>query len=143
MSFGGLRQVSRQVLRLDAFLTTVESTAARHKLPYISTRLANAAKVSTYTLQHSFENIGLTYSDGVHGPDVRYAAKTVMTWGRPEQIPARVAGETRRKCVAVGRPKRPLMVDNPRGPGVDTLPSGKRRLQIDAVTTMLSRSKGC
>ncbi len=49
-------------------MSTVESTTAKGKLPYMITKLANAANVQTYTLQHGFENVGLSYCDEVHGP---------------------------------------------------------------------------
>ena len=91
--------------KIDALLTTVESTLAAHKVPYQLTRVANAAGVRTYTLQHGFENVGLTYWDGMYGPHIRFAAQTVLTWGPVENIPPAVSEETRRKCVAVGCPK--------------------------------------
>ena len=91
--------------KIDALLTTVESTLAAHKVPYLLTRVANAAGVQTYTMQHGFENVGLTYSDGIYGPHIRFAAQTVLTWGPVENIPPAVSEETRRKCVAVGCPK--------------------------------------
>ena len=91
--------------KIDALLTTVESTLAAHKVPYLLTKVANAAGVQTYTLQHGFENVGLTYWDGIYGPHIRFAAQTVLTWGPVENIPPAVSEETRRKCVAVGCPK--------------------------------------
>ena len=94
-----------QLGRIDALLTTVESTLAAHKIPYILTRVANAAGVRTFTLQHGFENVGLTYSDGTYGPHIRFAAQTVLTWGPVDRIPAEVSDDTRRKCIAVGCPK--------------------------------------
>jgi hypothetical protein len=91
--------------KIDALLTTVESTLAAHKVPYLLTKVAKAAGVQTYTLQHGFENVGLTYCDGIYGPQIRFAAQTVLTWGPVENIPPAVSEETRRKCVAVGCPK--------------------------------------
>jgi hypothetical protein len=101
---------------IDALVTTVESTLAAHKIPYLLTRVANAAGIQTFTLQHGFENVGLTYTDGTYGPHIRFAAKTVLTWGPVQNIPAAVSDETRRKCVAVGCPKLHL-----------TIPSDERR----------------
>ncbi|MBW2519135.1 MAG: hypothetical protein JRD88_02160, partial [Deltaproteobacteria bacterium] len=79
---------------------------AKHKLPYIITRIANALDLSTFTLQHGFENVGLTYCDNIHGPDVKFEAKTVLTWGPTKELPAWVEENTRKKCVAVGCPKK-------------------------------------
>jgi hypothetical protein len=107
--------------RVDALLTTVESTLAAHKVPYMLTRVANAAGVRTFTLQHGFENVGLTYMDGTYGPHIRFAAQTVLTWGPVHNIPAAVSDETRRKCVAVGCPKLHLAV-----PAEDERPAADR-----------------
>ena len=112
VSFGGLGKVLRELMRTDAFLSTVESTTAKHKLPYMITRLANAAGVSTYTLQHGFENVGLSYCDEVHGPDIKFAAKTVLTWGPVEKLPSWVGKDTRAKAIAVGCPKKLVILEN-------------------------------
>ncbi len=84
VSFPRLCKALSKFMWIDAFLSTVESTTAMHKLPYILTRLANAVGTSTYTMQHGFENVGLSYYDEIHGPDVKFAAKTVLTWGPVE-----------------------------------------------------------
>jgi hypothetical protein len=103
-----------ELRKIDALLTTVESTLAAHKVPYQLTRVAKAAGVRTYTLQHGFENVGLTYWDGMYGPHIRFAAQTVLTWGPVENIPPAVSEETRRKCVAVGCPKIHLVIPSER-----------------------------
>jgi len=100
----GLWRILGKLLKIDAFMSTVETTASPNKLPYIITRLANRVRVPTYTLQHGFETAGLTYYDAVYGPEVKFAAKTVLTWGRVDELPAWVAKETRDKAVAVGYP---------------------------------------
>jgi len=112
VSFSRLGEVLGKFMETDAFLSVVESTTAKHKLPYQITLLANAAGVSTYTLQHGFENVGLTYCDEIHGPDVKFAAKTVLTWGPVEELPAWVSKETRDKSVAVGCPKKSSVLKN-------------------------------
>jgi hypothetical protein len=94
-----------KLLKIDAFLNTVESTIASHKVPYIITMIADACKVHTYTMQHGFENVGLTYQDPKLGPNVHFAARNVLTWGPVDRLPGLVAAETRRKCLAVGCPK--------------------------------------
>lgn len=105
-------KVMKSLVSTDAFLSTVESTSARHKLPYIITDLANALGIPTFTLQHGFENIGLTYHDDIHGTDVRFSSKTVLTWGPTDELPTWVAKETRDKCVAVGCPKKLVVNEN-------------------------------
>ncbi len=100
-----LGRILNKLMWTDIFLSTVESTAARYKLPYIITRLANAIGLSTYTLQHGFENSGLTYCNKIRGAKVKFAAKTVLTWGPTEELPAWLSGDTRDKAIAVGCPK--------------------------------------
>ena len=107
-----LIKVLNKFMWTDAFLSTVESTTARHKLPHVLTVLANAVGISTYTMQHGFENVGLTYCDEIHGPEVKFSAKTVLTWGPTEELPAWVEKETRDKAVAVGCPKKPVIAGN-------------------------------
>ena len=112
VDFTNLLEILKEFMRTDVFLSTVESTAAKHKLPYILTRLANAADVSTYTMQHGFENIGLSYRDEVHGSDVKFAAGTVLTWGPTEGLPAWVGKDTLDKSIAVGCPKEFVVLEN-------------------------------
>ena len=112
VSFFQLIKVLNKFMWSDAFLSTVESTTARHKLPYVLTVLANAVGLSTYTMQHGFENVGLTYCDEIHGPEVKFSAKTVFTWGPTEELPAWVEKETRDKAVAVGCPKKLVFAEN-------------------------------
>ncbi len=105
VSHAGTAKVLKPLMQSDMFLSTVESTTAKNKLPHIITKLANALQVQTFTLQHGFENVGLTYQDKNHGPEVRFAAKTVLTWGQAEGLPDWVDEETRSKAFAVGCPK--------------------------------------
>jgi len=100
-----LLQAIFQLLEIDAFLNTVESTIASHKVPYIITMIANTCGVHTYTMQHGFENVGLTYQNPELGSQVHFAAQNVLTWGPVDRLPGIVAPETRRKCLAVGCPK--------------------------------------
>ncbi|MEA2108637.1 MAG: hypothetical protein U9P07_04380 [Pseudomonadota bacterium] len=105
VTHGNLIAAIFKLLKIDALLNTVESTVASHKVPYIITLIANACKVHTYTMQHGFENVGLTYQDPELGSNVHFAAQNVLTWGPVEQLPGVVAMDTRRKCLAVGCPK--------------------------------------
>jgi len=104
VSYSELFKVLKKLIRTDVFLSTVETTFSKDKLPYMITKLANAVQVQTYTLQHGFETAGLTYYDEIHGPEIRFAAKTVLTWGPVAELPAWVDKETRDKAVAVGYP---------------------------------------
>jgi len=112
VGFAGLLRLVSELMRTHAFLSTVESTADRLKLPYILTKMANAAGTSTYTLQHGFENIGLSYCDESHGPDIKFASKTILTWGPREELPAWVRKDTLDKSIAVGCPNQPVILKN-------------------------------
>ena len=90
--------------RIDALVTASESTASAHRVGFALTRLANAAGVETFTFQHGLENIGLSYFDTVHGTDIRFASRHVLTWSEPALLPDRVPDTTRARCLAVGRP---------------------------------------
>lgn len=104
VNFMHLGSILNKLMRIDAFLSTVESTTAKRKLPYMITKMANAASVPTYTLQHGFETVGLSYCDEAQGPDIKFAARTVLTWGPVNELPSWVAKETLDKAVAVGCP---------------------------------------
>ncbi len=112
VSINHLGKILNKLMWTDIFLSTVESTGARRKLPYIITRLANALGLSTYTIQHGFENPGLTYCKNIHGPNVRFSAKTLLTWGPTEELPAWVSSDTRDKAIAVGCPKTLFVKEN-------------------------------
>ncbi len=98
--------LSKELLQADAFLSTVENSSSADKLPYILTKLANAAGVSTYMMQHGFETIGLSYRDKFHGSDVKFKSKTVLTWGAIEELPSWVGADTLEKAIAVGCPQK-------------------------------------
>ena len=59
------------------------------------------------TIQHGFENVGLTYRDENQRKAIKFASKTVFTWGLVEELPEWVEKETLNKCVAVGYPRKP------------------------------------
>jgi hypothetical protein len=87
-----------------ALLTASESSLAAHTAGYAVTRAANAAGLMTFTVQHGFENVGLTYIDPIHGADVLFASERIFIWGRKEALPAWVAPETRGKVISTGIP---------------------------------------
>jgi hypothetical protein len=104
VSYARLLKLPKILTQTDCFLNTTECTSVPHKLPYMLTKMANAAGVTTYTIQHGFENVGLTYRDEIHRQAIKFASKTVLTWGPVEELPAWVEQETLNKCVAVGFP---------------------------------------
>jgi hypothetical protein len=87
----------------DALVSASESTANPHRAAHMLTKRANQAGLRTYTLQHGFENIGLTYFDQVHTVEnIRFESQKIFIWGPIERLHKDVPEETKRKCVPVG-----------------------------------------
>jgi hypothetical protein len=64
------------------------------------------AGLATATLQHGFENVGLTYDDEIHPVDrINFAADRIYLWGEKSTLHSRVPSETRDNCIPVGCPK--------------------------------------
>ncbi len=91
---------------VKALVTASESTANAHKGPYRLTQRANQAGIPTYTMQHGFDNVGLTYFDAEYPVgNIMFASQTFFTWGKVSELPLETPAATRAKCVAVGCPK--------------------------------------
>jgi len=88
-----------------AVLAAADATVRAHKAGHALLTRARAKGLPTFTVQHGFENIGLTYADDLHGTDVRFAAETVFTWCAPEALAEWVTAETRAAVTPVGSPK--------------------------------------
>jgi hypothetical protein len=89
--------------KIDAVVSASESTANPHRAAHKLTSRANAQGLRTYTIQHGFENIGLTYFDQVHNSEnIRFASHRIFTWCPIERLHPEVPEETRRKCLPVG-----------------------------------------
>lgn len=88
---------------IQALLTVSETTAGPHKSAHVLTQRANQAGLCTYTLQHGFENIGLTYFDEIHTPDsIRFASQKILIWGDLNSLSLDILPETKQRCVPVG-----------------------------------------
>ena len=95
-----------RLAHVQAVVTASESTANAHKGPHTLTHRANQQGIPTYTLQHGFENVGITYFDAEYPVGmIMFASKTIFTWGAVAQLPLKTPPETKAKCVAVGCPK--------------------------------------
>jgi len=89
-----------------AVISASESTASAHRGAHTLTQRANRQGIATYTLQHGYENVGLTYFDEEHPVgSIAFASQKIFTWGPLADLPDEVSDETRQKCVAVGCPK--------------------------------------
>ena len=103
---GNLSMAVERFREIDALLNTVETSFASHKIAFRLVQLANAAGILTYTLQHAFENIGLTSTDpAFDSPNITFAAGKIFTWGPVDKLTGRPHPETVKKCVPVGCPK--------------------------------------
>jgi hypothetical protein len=91
---------------IDSLITASETTARPHRYPHLLTKRANARKINTYTLQHGWENIGLTYFDRIHSPDtVHFASQKILIWGNINSLVPEVSPDTKLRCIPVGCPK--------------------------------------
>ncbi len=87
-------------------LTVSESNLAPHRFARKLTGAANAQGLFTATLQHGFENIGLTYDDEFQAVDkIDFSAQRIYLWGGLDTLHPKVRPATRRKCVPMGCPK--------------------------------------
>jgi len=89
-----------------ALVTITETSLGPHRFAHRLTRLANSAGIYTSTLQHGYENVGLNYSDDIHGiKHVNFASKRIYIWGHLEALHKDISLQTRKKCFPVGCPK--------------------------------------
>jgi hypothetical protein len=88
---------------VEAVVTIAETNQPPHRFPHRIATLANELEVPTYTVQHGFENIGLTYTDKRYPIErVSFASKTIFIWGHPNLLHPRIPESTRAKCIPIG-----------------------------------------
>jgi hypothetical protein len=91
---------------VKALLTVAESNLGPHRFSRKLSELALSRGVNVGTLQHGFENIGLTYDDEVHAIDqINFVAQSIYIWGGKETLHPRVSEDVKARCVPVGCPK--------------------------------------
>jgi len=89
-----------------ALLTVTETNLNPHKFTHHLTNLANSAGIFTATMQHGYENIGLSYSDTLHDiKQIQFAASKIYTWGSVKTLHPDIHKQTYKKCFPVGCPK--------------------------------------
>jgi hypothetical protein len=104
-------------------LTVADTNLGPHRFSRSITQAANQAGIATGTLQHGFENVGLTYSDELHVVErIEFDARSIFVWGDLSLLHPRVSDQTRLKCVSVGCPKE---VDTEDRPLPSIVPAGK------------------
>jgi len=86
-----------------AVVTASESSANPHEAARRLVRRARRLGKPTITLQHGFENIGLTWFDQVHQPgNTHFLSDRILTWGSRELLHRDALASTRVRCVPVG-----------------------------------------
>lgn len=91
---------------IQSLITIAETNLGPHKFTHYLTQQANVAKVKTVTLQHGFENVGLTYSDSVHDiKNIEMASKYILTWGDESTLHENVKPDIKQRIKSVGCPK--------------------------------------
>lgn len=94
-----------------ALLTVAETNLGPHRFTKKLTELALERNLTVATLQHGFENVGLTYEDAVHSIDrVTIKAQRIYIWGGLETLHPRLDAAVRARCISVGCPK-PAITD--------------------------------
>jgi len=87
-------------------LSISESNLNPHRFTYRLAKIANLAGLCTATVQHGFENIGLTYSDAEQNiRRIKFASNRIYTWAGPGSYHPEIPARTRIKCVPAGCPK--------------------------------------
>lgn len=89
--------------RPAVLLAPTESNAPAHRFARRLVEQAHRCGVRTATLQHGFDNVGLTWFDGDYPPGtIDFAAQRIFTWGPSERLHPAIDAATRAKCVAIG-----------------------------------------
>lgn len=95
--------LSELILSCDGALLITETSHPYHRLNHILCHEANRVGVTTITVQHGLENIGLTQSDDQNPIDkVSFASQHVLTWVKEQFFHPDIAPETRAKTQHVG-----------------------------------------
>ena len=88
---------------VHALLTVAETNLGPHRFTHKLTKLANSAGLYTATMQHGYENVGLSYSDEVHDiARISFAASRIYIWGQLKTLHPNIPRQTRVKCLPVG-----------------------------------------
>lgn len=91
-------------------MAIAESSLIDHSFSHQVQKAAVNCGHDTATVQHGFENVGLTYKSSLDSSaeGVTFASSRVFVWQPLDRLPAWVPAETRDKCVYVGPIKHPI-----------------------------------
>ncbi|MBI3252530.1 MAG: hypothetical protein HYZ52_04350 [Candidatus Omnitrophica bacterium] len=100
----------------DALVTASESSLRPHAAAYALTRRANRLGIKTFTVQHGFEQVGLTYFDEKDPPGtVRFASQKIFVWGELSSLDPQIPSEVKGRCIPVGYPRELRLSEIPLG----------------------------
>ncbi|MFO6418772.1 glycosyltransferase [Hylemonella sp. W303a] len=86
-----------------ALLTITETDLSPHRFSRRLTIAALERGLVVATMQHGFENVGLTYDDAVHPIQrVSIKAQRIYIWGDRDTLHPRVSEDVRARCISVG-----------------------------------------
>jgi glycosyltransferase involved in cell wall biosynthesis len=98
---GGELPIGARVL-----LTVAETNLPPHQFSSKLSEIALSKGMAVATLQHGFENVGLTYDDEVHPLDqVTFKAQRIYIWGSKQTLHPRISDEVKERCIPAGCPK--------------------------------------
>ena len=99
---------------LKGLLCITETSLRPHYANHTLVNLANAAGIPTFTMQHGFENVGLTYSDETHRADqIQIDSKYIYVWSDLDALVSNASTEIKHRCIPVGYPKHINTADIP------------------------------
>lgn len=91
---------------VKAMLTISETNLKAHRFAHALSASAKCHGVFVATMQHGYENVGLTYSDAEHPVNaISFMADRIYIWGGMDTLHPDVRDEVRERCVPVGCPK--------------------------------------
>lgn len=91
---------------LRVLMTVAETNLGPHRFSRRLSELAARRGVHVVTMQHGFENVGLTYDDTVHPiANITIAASRIYIWGPPSTLNPGIQETVRSRCVSMGCPK--------------------------------------
>lgn len=95
---------------VKAVLAVTETNLGPHRFPRQIILAARQKGLKTGTLQHGFENVGLTYGDEQHPINkVDFVSDQIFIWSEIDKLDAKVDNSTRSRCVTVGWTKTPVV----------------------------------
>jgi len=90
------------IKKINAIITASESTLKPHRAAHHLVLRANRKSIATFTLQHGFENIGLSYFDS---NKVDFASREIWVWGEKFISEPKICSSVRERCKSIGLAK--------------------------------------